>query len=521
MPESGKPVRAHGTVGGIPNPMPIFSILRRNSSPGNSTDRMDTLVKYIKANQATPGMIWGKITDERGQKVPQRFAFVRLRKFARDYFDHGAPSRMIVLSGLRGVGKTTLAWQTARYVYDNKTRRIFFISGDVLSRLGHSLFDVFEALEQVLGTPLNRLKEKIMLIIDEIHEVAHWQKDLKILYDTSDKFFIVATGSSALLLRSSADLVARWVPERIFPFRFAEFILAKSWLLTPDNQLFPPKTGKPLKEAFFFAPDYKHAKKILQQIEQPLVTYFERAQSLLSKNHKKNTTVLIDEYISYHNIARLLPIENKSLIIDKTLELFDRILTKDLADTDESQRYVFSRLLMMLAAGDEINYHSLANHFRITESQVEMLTTKLHDAEILNIFLPHGGTRTKTGGNKKAFFLSPSLRHALLATVYGEHLSSQMRAKLYEDIVAMYLRIKLNRGVVSYGFGKGKNPDFVIETMDKPVLLEVGSGKKTASQIFHYGDYRYGLVVSPKFDRLSWRDDSRILFVPLKFFLLL
>ena len=479
---------------------------------------MSELIKYIQNNKITPKRLWGEITDGRDQKLPQRNAFVSLRKYAKDFFTLGLQPRMTALSGLRGVGKTTLTWQTANYVYHNHTKQIYFISVDDLNRLDANLYDVFNALEQILETPLNVLSEKIMLIIDEVHEAEEWQKDLKILYERGKKIFVLVTGSSALLLHSSSDLASRWTLMKIFPFRFAEFIVAKTWMINSGKILFPVKgMANALKNAFFYAADYDEAKSAIKHKMRHVEDYIGEAKSLT----RMETKTLVDEYISYHNIARFLPISNKTLIIERVLALFERILLKDIPSATMEYFNVFNRILFRLALSDEVNFQTLSKEFGIKETEVENIIHALNQAEILNVFLPHGGVRTRTGKTQKAFFMSPSLRRALYWRIYGDKLSTGLRAKLYEDIVAMYLKRNLADGVVSYGFGQKKNPDFVIETMDKPVLLEVGINKKTTAQIRNYNDYRYGIIVNATIEQPEFDDQNRILFLPLTWLLLI
>ena len=479
---------------------------------------MNDLINYVKNNKVTRRRLDGEIRDERGEKLPRRHAYVLLRQYAKDFFLKGAQPRMIALSGLRGVGKTTLTWQTAYYVYHHLTTKIFFISVDDINRLNATLYDVIDALEKVLGCPLNELDERIMLIIDEVHEAAEWQKDLKILYERGKKVFVLATGSSALLLHSSPDLASRWTLMKIFPFSFTEFILAKSWMEHPGKNIFPIKgLGKRLRNTLFYAPTYEEAKEAILSSQRHIQQYFSSIKNLLSES----IPALMDEYISYHNIARFLPITNKTLIIDRVLALFERILLKDIPQSCPADVGIYNRLLFRLALSDEINFQTLARDFRIKEAEVEQLILTLHQAEILNIFLPHAGIRPRTGLARKAFFMSPSLRRALFFRIYGDQLRANLRAKLYEDILAMYLKRTLSEGVVSYGYGREKNPDFVIETMDAPVLMEIGVGKSSASQITRYGPYRFGVVVNSKSDALRYDDKKRVLHLPLAWVLLM
>ena len=99
-------------------------------------------------------------------------------------------------------------------------------------------------------------------------------------------------------------------------------------------------------------------------------------------------------------------------------------------------------------------------------------------------------------------------------------MDNTLRAKLYEDITAMYLRKYLS-GEVSFGYGKKKNPDFIIETIDKPMLIEVSTGNKKSTQIVNFPDYRYGIIISSKFNNITFDDDKKILFLPIKWFLLI
>ncbi len=480
---------------------------------------MNPLLEYIKNNKITKSRLASEIKDERGEKLPTRDAFVLLRKYAGDFFQKGKHPRMIALSGLRGVGKTTLMWQTANYVYNNHTTNIYFISIDDLNRLEANLFDIINIFEkEIFKCSLNSLKESFMLLIDEVHETEGWQKDLKILYEKGKKIFVIATGSSALLLHSSSDLASRWTVIKIFPFSFSEFILVKSWFEKSEKIIFPPRelTNK-LNSYIFFSEKYPDIKSKIKRISNTIKTYLDTSEIVLGKN----VTYLIDEYISYHNIARFLPISNRTLIIERVLGLFDRILFKDISIPGIEYYETINRILFRLVLSDEINFQSLSKDFRIKEKEIEKIIVSLNNAEILNVFLPYGGIKSRTGISKKVFFMSPSLRHALYSRIYGEKLHSLLKAKLYEDIVAMYLKRNLSEGMISYGYGGGKNPDFVIESLDLPVLLEIGIGKFKNGQIKAFGNYRYGVLINSKINQPEFNDNRRVIYLPLSWFLLL
>ena len=117
--------------------------------------------------------------------------------------------------------------------------------------------------------------------------------------------------------------------------------------------------------------------------------------------------------------------------------------------------------------------------------------------------------------------MSPSVRRALLSTLYGQNLPDQFKSKLIEDIIVMYLRRVLTDSIISFISGNNEaNPDFVIETRDKPILLEVGTSKTSTRQIKHTNiTYRYGLLVSNGVTTPTLKGDC--VQIPLNWFLLL
>ncbi|HRI28270.1 MAG TPA: hypothetical protein PK715_09470, partial [Chitinophagales bacterium] len=61
-------------------------------------------------------------------RYPTRLVYVLLKKYADDFLKSGSEPRFVSLAGLRGVGKTTLLWQTANYIYQNHHKKIYFFN---------------------------------------------------------------------------------------------------------------------------------------------------------------------------------------------------------------------------------------------------------------------------------------------------------------------------------------------------------------------------------------------------------
>ncbi|NLA24119.1 MAG: AAA family ATPase, partial [Bacteroidales bacterium] len=132
-------------------------------------------------------------------RYPTRHVYVLLRKYAKDFLNLGTEPRFISLAGLRGVGKTTLLWQTANYIYSNHHKNIYFFNINILKNLGIDLHIALEEFQRhIIKKRFNELSEPITLLFDEVHDDKNWSKTLKILYDEARTAFILCTGSSAL-----------------------------------------------------------------------------------------------------------------------------------------------------------------------------------------------------------------------------------------------------------------------------------------------------------------------------------
>lgn len=149
--------------------------------------------------------------------------FEQFQKLLRDtdtgffryiYTEINWKSRMIGLTGPRGVGKTTLVLQHIKknlnpaetlyvtaedfYFADNK---LINLAGEFVKRGGKYLF------------------------IDEIHKYKEWAKELKLIYDYHSELNVVFTGSSVLDIKKGAsDLSRRAVMYNMQGLSFREYL---------------------------------------------------------------------------------------------------------------------------------------------------------------------------------------------------------------------------------------------------------------------------------------------------------
>ncbi len=480
---------------------------------------MDENLKYYLENTLiTKPAIQSRLVHPFTKLVyPKRYVYNLLEKYADDFLKSGAEPRFVSLAGLRGVGKTTLLWQTANHIFTSQHKEIYFFNINSLKNLGIDLYSALEEFQKtILKKRFNELTEPIALLFDEVHDDDNWSKTLKILYDEARTAFILCTGSSALLLNSTADLSRRMHTIKVFPYSFSELLNAKKALSREKEIIAPTETVRTkLKEALFFSENRPTAIHQLKEISKEI-------NLVLLQSHI-DTTRLRSQYIDFLNFPNLLFFDDAIVITNSILDLFKRIIVEDIPKlkptfTDYTK---VERLILRLAGSDEINTEKLASIIGIKQNDINQLIDILAKAELLNVLVPFGGLDTKVVKNKKAFFMSPSLRRALLSTLYGQNLPDQFKSKLVEDVIVMYLKRLLADGIVSYLSDKNNvNPDFIIETRDQPILLEVGTGKTSIRQFKQSKiPFRYGLLITHGVTEPTLKDNC--IQIPLSWFLLL
>ncbi len=463
-------------------------------------NKIETIIKNAKVNLSDIQENLDRLLEQ--EHFQARADLKILKKISKDLLTKKRYPRMLGLSGLRGTGKTTLLWQTAKYIYENNFNRdIYFFNVEDLVDLEISISDLSRTMSK-----LPEFKKRTVLLFDEVHEDLRWSKRIKILYD-SNKAFIICTGSSALLLQTTADLATRMHILHTFPLQLTEYItISRNKQL--DNEMQIKKT---LKSALFFSENIKEFKDKITKIIPEITEFY---------NSLENPNELILKYIKIHNITRFTTIDDQEVVLRETEKLVKRVITEDIPKIIRSNhKYKNSeKLLLRLAGSDEINLQSLSQTLGISTDEINENLDILEDAELLNILLPFGGDDTKINKNKKAFFMSPSIRLALLSQVTEK---PEFISKLYEDIVVMYLRRFFSNAILSFSSQKkGRNPDFVIETLPDQILVEVGTNKKSIKQITESNiKYRYGIIINAEANDIKY--EKNIAIIPLKWFLLL
>jgi hypothetical protein len=125
-------------------------------------------------------------------------------------------NRLIILTGSRGVGKTTLLLQHLKE-RSTASEESLYISADNILVDSHGLFNIASEFYKVGGS---------VLVIDEIHKYPDWSRELKNIYDSLPKMNIIVSGSSSLdIIKGQYDLSRRTVHYILKGLSFREFLI--------------------------------------------------------------------------------------------------------------------------------------------------------------------------------------------------------------------------------------------------------------------------------------------------------
>ncbi len=144
------------------------------------------------------------------------------RPFKRYFLkNHALQNRFSIITGQRGVGKTTAIIQ---YIHDFieddlVSKKALYVPVDHFLVLGHSLYEIAEEFINYGGQ---------LLCFDEIHKYPNWSIELKSIYDSFPDIKLIVSGSSALEIhKGTHDLSRRAVLYNMTGLSLREFIELK------------------------------------------------------------------------------------------------------------------------------------------------------------------------------------------------------------------------------------------------------------------------------------------------------
>lgn len=125
-------------------------------------------------------------------------------------------SRLLIIKGAKGVGKSTLMQQYIKMNFKAGDRSVLYCSADSSYFSTHTLLDTADTFVMLGGKHL---------FIDEVHKYHGWSREIKEMYDTHKNLHIVLSGSSLLQLNDGdADLSRRMISYMMPGLSFREFL---------------------------------------------------------------------------------------------------------------------------------------------------------------------------------------------------------------------------------------------------------------------------------------------------------
>jgi uncharacterized protein len=147
--------------------------------------------------------------------------------FFQELLDNLPKRQVVILTGLRRVGKTTLLKQLIQHLIDEKkikAEHIFYISLDDYLLKDKSILEIIEEYRKI-----HRLAhdQKVFLFLDEITYQKDFEIQLKNIYDQENSKVYVSSSSASVLKSKKSFLTGRNSLIEIMPLNFEEYLQFK------------------------------------------------------------------------------------------------------------------------------------------------------------------------------------------------------------------------------------------------------------------------------------------------------
>ena len=126
-----------------------------------------------------------------------RISFLKLKSITEKFLQTDSGERLVLMPGLRGVGKTTLLFQTYENIkrLKNETEIIYLSCDNLVKQLNSNLLEIIEIYEKkIISEAFETIKRKIILLIDEAHYDENWQVAVKNIFDRAKNVLIIVSG---------------------------------------------------------------------------------------------------------------------------------------------------------------------------------------------------------------------------------------------------------------------------------------------------------------------------------------
>jgi predicted AAA+ superfamily ATPase len=383
--------------------------------------------------------------------------------------DYMSTSRAMFILGARRVGKTTLLKRAMEIVGLDRSVYFDLEKSEHLRGLSGPIDEVVSYISQNFVNT----EQRNFVFIDEIQYLQDFSHSIKYLVDHySDKFKLIMTGSSSLLIKKSfsESLVGRKDILELYPLSFAEFCLFKG---------------------------EKNIYKVLSEDR-------ENAVDRIGVLHEKLTT-LLKEYMLYGGYPQVVLSEKK----DKKLSLLNDIVSsyilKDVKYLFKIEKIdQFNHLVRYLAIsiGKELNIKGISREIGLYWDTIQKHMLALQESYILNILKPfHNNLTTELRQMPKVYFMDLGVRNILLNN-FNELELRPDRGEIFENYVfnQLYLRRSILTEIKFWKTRNGQEVDFVVNDEGRLTAYEVKYGTEPKNFLAFLNGYPEAQCLTIRFN---------------------
>lgn len=353
----------------------------------------------------------------------------KLPVYKRYIFDslYHSEAKITAVYGSRGIGKTTTLMQILQSS-DLPLSSKLYISCDHAMFQDVSLFDFVDEFSKRGGE---------LICIDEVHEAANFEKELKSIYDFLD-IKVYFTGSSALHL-TNPDFARRYSMYHLYPLSLKEYLE-----LTYSISL----------KAY--------------TLETILANHENIVNEIISSLPNKKILKFYDEFLKVGSYPFYF--EDKSKYIDRLIETINTILHTDLSKIFSIQPDkidTLKKLLLTICVSKplEFSIDKLASTVGITKTTLYKYIQYLDDAELIKQITHEGKRFAAIRKSDKLYLANTNLFEALCV---NKDIGTLRETYFVSNISTQHKLYYVNNG------------DFLI---DEKYTVEIGGKNKSFEQI--------------------------------------
>ncbi|MDR0430510.1 MAG: ATP-binding protein [Tannerellaceae bacterium] len=326
-----------------------------------------------------------------------------------------------VFVGIRRAGKSFLLYQRMQQLLSQGTQwdEMLYVNFEDERLVGISLED----LNLLLEVHLEMYGKQPILFLDEIQNIAGWEKFARRMADTKHRVYI--TGSNAKMLSQDIQttLGGRYIPIDVYPYNFKEFLTANEISIN-ENSLYSTEAKAEILRKFN---DYFYFGGFPEGAE------FTTKRDYLTSVYQK---IYLGDIATRHSV-------------DNTFAL--RIMFKKLAESIK-QPMSFTRIANIVSStGAKVGTQTVINYIEYAKdawliSSIQNIAGKLVDKET----------------NPKYYFIDNGILNLFLL---------DGNTSLLENLVAINLLRKYGRNDAVFFYNKGVEVDFYIP--DEALAIQV------------------------------------------------